>query len=433
MNIWLIIKRELGHKKYGFITGILSLVIATAGVVGATILLRGDELATEQMFIEKEKELRQEMVSLEDDYRKIMREMGYNVLILNSEQSITELEKEGYAATYLDYEDVWKIAESDIKSLNHLLPILQEKISWEKKNTNIFLTGIEGQVPVYSKPAHLTDDDEYRSPIMERVPEGKADIGKEIAVSLDIKSGDTIRIKGEEFEVNRIYSRKGTSDDLSIWIPLDKAQSILGRPGKINGILALQCVCNTEDLGQLKEDVRAILPHAKVFEFTSLIAARADVREKAAELHEEMISDEMEHQKELRQKKERMASILVIFLIAGASVWIFILILNNVRERKYEIGILRGIGFRRNQVLRIFLGKSALMGVVAGIIGCLAGYWVGAMWSSIEFTNIGSENLITFPIIILGLLLAPVLALTAGFLPSVMAANQDPAVILSEQ
>lgn len=433
MNIWLIIKRELGHKKYGFITGILSLVIATAGVVGATILLRGDELATDQMFIEKEKELREEMVRLEDDYRKIMREMGYNVLILNSEQSITELEQEGYATTYLEYEDVWEIAESDIKSLNHLLPILQEKIYWEKNNINIFLTGIEGQVPVYSKPAHLTDDDEYRSPIMERVPEGKADIGEEIAVSLNIRAGDIIKIKGETFEVNRVYPRKGTSDDLSIWIPLDKAQSILGRPGKINGILALQCVCNTEDLGRLKDDVKAVLPHTKVFEFSSLIAARADVREKAAELHEEMISDEMEHQKEMRQKKERMASILVIFLIAGASVWIFVQILNNVRERKYEIGILRGIGFRRDEVLRIFLGKSALMGLVAGIIGCLAGIWLGLMWSSIEFSNIGSENLISFSTIILGLLLAPILALTAGFLPSVMAANQDPAVILSEQ
>ena len=433
MNIWLIIKRELGHKKYGFITGVLSLIIATAGVVAATILLRGDELATEQMFIQKEKELREKMVRLEDDYRKIMREMGYNVLILNSEQSIAELEKEGYATTYLDYEDVWKIAESGIKTLNHLLPILQERIYWEKKNADILLTGIEGQVPVYSKPAHLTGDDEYRSPIMERVPEGKANIGKEIAVSLNISSGDTIRIKGEEFEVNRIYPKKGTSDDLSIWIPLNKAQSILGRPDKINGILALQCVCNTEDMGQLKEDVKAVLPQTKVFEFSSLITARADVRERAAALHEKMISDEMENQKEMRQKKERMASILVIFLIAGASVWIFVQILNNVRERKYEIGILRGIGFRREQVLSIFLGKSALMGLVAGIAGCLAGIWLGLMWSSIEFPNIGSANLISSSTIILGLLLAPILALTAGFLPSVMAANQDPAVILSEQ
>ena len=433
MNIWSIVKRELDHKKYGFITGILSLVIATAGVVGAIILLTGDKQATEQIFIEKEKELREEMLRLEDDYRKIMRNMGYNVLIVNNKQSYTELESEGYATTYLDYEDVWKIAESGMKTLNHLLPILQEKIYWKKMNIDILLTGIEGQVPVYSKPEHLTEDDKYRSPIMERVPEGKADLGKEIAESLNLSHHDKISIKGEEFEVNKIYSKRGTRDDISVWIPLNKAQSILDKPGKINGILALQCVCHTEDLGQLKEEVEGILPHAKVFEFSSLIEARAEVREKAAKLHENILGEEIAHQMELRQKKENLASILVIFLIIGASVWIFILILNNVRERKYEIGILRAIGFRRYQVLRIFLAKSALMGVVAGIIGCLAGILVGVMWSNIEFTNISTENLVSFPVIILGLLLAPVLALTAGFIPSVMAANQDPAAILSEQ
>ena len=429
----MIIKNELAYKKFGFITGVLSLVIATAGFVGALILLRGDALATEQLFIDKERELRAEMLQLEDDYRIIMRNMGYNVLILNGEQSISELERSGYASTYLDYEDVWKIAESGIKTLNHLLPVLQEKVYWEEKNTEILLTGIRGQVPVYSKPAHLTDDHEYRSPIMERVPEGKADLGEEVALSLNLRPGDSFNIKGEEFEVNRVYSRRGTRDDLSVWIPLDKAQSILDRPGKINGILALECVCATEELGQVTREVKEVLPHAQVFEFSSLIAARADVRQRAAKLHEEILHAEMAHQMELREEKERLASVLIILLIAGASVWIFVLIFNNVRERKHEIGILRAIGFSRLKVLQIFLGKSALMGIVAGIIGCLTGALVGVLWSGFELSSGGQGSLISPPVIILGLFLAPVLALTAGLLPSVLAANQDPADILSEQ
>ncbi len=433
MNIWVIIKNELRHKKFGFITGVLSLLIATAGFVAALILLRGDELATEQLFIEKERELRAEMAQLEDDYRIIMRNMGYNVLILNGSQSIPELERDGYASTYLDYDDVWKIAESGITTLNHLMPVLQEKIYWQEHDTEIFLSGIRGQVPVYSKPAHLTDDDEYRSPIMERVPDGKADLGEEVAVSLNLRPGDIISIRGERFEVNRVYSRRGTRDDLSVWIPLDRAQSILGRPGLINGILALECVCATEELGQVKREVSAVLPHAQIFEFSSLISARADVRQRAAKLHEEVLHAEIVHQMEIREEKERLASVLIVLLIAGASVWIFVLILNNVRERKHEIGILRAIGFRRHQVLQIFLGKSALMGIVAGIAGCLTGIVVGMSWSGFEHAFSGPAGLITFPLIIFGILLAPVLAVAAGFIPSVMAANQDPADILGEQ
>ncbi len=431
MNIWKIIKKELGHKKFGFITGTLSLIIATAGFVIVIILLRADELATQQILIEKEKELKEEMVQLEDDYRIIMRKMGYNVLILNKDQSISELEKNGYATTYMDYNDAWVLAESGIKTLNHLLPVLQEKIYWEEMDTEIYLTGIRGQVPVYSKPAHLTDDFEYRSPIMERVPEGKADLGEDIAKSLNLRPGDKINIKGEEFEVNKVYSQKGTKDDLSVWIPLDKAQSILERPDKINGILALQCVCVSDDLGQLKEEIKSALPHTKVFEFSSLIAARADVRKRAEKLHEEIMTAEITHQMELRREKERLASILVIILIVVASIWIFMMILNNVRERKHEIGILRAIGFNRKKVLQIFLGKSALMGAVAGVAGCLAGILLGILWSGTDLNNSG--ELLSASIIIPGLLLSPVLALAAGFIPSLMAAIQDPAIILSEE
>ena len=412
--------------------GVMSLIIATAGFVGTFILLRGDELATEQMFMEKERELREEMLQLEDDYRIIMRNMGYNVLILNKEQSISELEKNGFATTYLDYDDAWVVAESGIKTLNHLMPVLQEKIFWEEKKREIFLAGISGQVPVYSKPGHLTDNFEYRSPIMERVPEGKADLGEEIAVSLSLRPGDKILIQGEEFEVNRVYSRRGTRDDMTVWIPLENAQKILGRPGRINGILALECVCAIDELGQLKNEMSVILPHAKVFEFSSLIAARADVRQRASKLHEEILTAEMIHQMELRQEKERLASILVFLLITGASIWIFVLILNNVRERKHEIGILRAIGFSRYQVLQIFLGKSAIMGIIAGVVGCLLGVGLGILFRGVEINSV-SGNPVNITVILLGLLLAPVLALTAGFLPSVIAANQDPAVILSEE
>ena len=67
MDIWKIIKSELSHKKVGFVMGVISLVVATAGFVGTFILLKGDELAIEQVFVEKEKEMRCEMLRLEDD------------------------------------------------------------------------------------------------------------------------------------------------------------------------------------------------------------------------------------------------------------------------------------------------------------------------------------------------------------------------------
>jgi putative ABC transport system permease protein len=433
MSIWLIIAREYRHKWFAFLTGVLSLVIATAGVVGALTLLRGHDQATERILIETERELRAEMVALEDDYRIIMRKMGYNVLIVNREQSFTRLQAEGYADTYLDYEDVWKIAESGLESLNHLLPVLQGRVRWDEGDSEIMISGVRGQVPVYGKPGHLTEDHEYRSPMMERVPEGKADLGAEIAVLANLRPGDRMTIQGEKFEVNRVFPRRGTRDDLIVWIPLDKAQAILDRPGTINGILALECVCHSDRLGTLHRQVEAILPHAKVFEFSSLIAARADVRERAAELHRQVMASTIAHRIGLRREKERFASILIPILVLGATVWIFFIIFNNVRERRREIGILRAVGFRRSQVLRVFLGKSLLMGIVAGALGCFVGVLLGVVWSSVEPSFAGFAGLLSGPLLLTGLLLAPVLALAAGLIPAVIAANQDPAVMLSEE
>jgi len=434
MNLWLIIKSEFKHNRFTLLSGILSLIVATAGFVGILTLLQGHDVLTEQIVLEKEKELRREMTELEDDYRRIMRRMGYNVLVLHEDQSISELNTRGYPTTYMDYEDAWTLAESDIETLNHLLPVLQEAIYWEDHDMDIILSGVRGQVPVYSKPEFLTEDmEEYRNPIMERVPDGKVDVGYTVAQSLRLEPGETIHIKGEEFSVNQIYDHQGTTHDITVWIPLAKAQEFLGKEGKINGIFALECVCDLDQLGMITEEVQKALPHAQVFEFSSLVAARADVRQRASLLHQNVIESVMEQRLSLRREKEQMASIVVPLLILGAMIWIFILIYNNVRERKSEIGILRAVGVTRNQILLIFLGKAVLMGVVGGLAGSFAGILIGISGSGLEHTGVGWGELVNPMLVLYGCLLAPLLSLAAGFIPAILASNRDPAVILREE
>ncbi len=433
MNLWQLVKKELSHKKFGFVTGVLSLAAATAAVVAGSALLAGHDMATARMRLDMEKQLRKEMTEQEDYYRRVMRDMGHNVLIINEEQDEAELRNLGHPTTYLDYDDVWKLAHAGIETLNHLLPVLQERIFWEERETEIMLSGIRGQVPVFSKPEFLTDEDEYRSPIVERVPEGKADLGYTVATRLGLRPGEAIEIKGEEFTVNRVYPQRGTTDDIAVWIPLDMAQGILGREGKINGIFALECVCELDELGMVTEEVRSVLPHARVYEFTSLIDARHHVRGRAEEAHREVVASVMSHREASREEMERFASLVVPFLAAGAGIWIFVLIFNNMRERRGEIGILRAVGFLRTSVLAIFLMKAAIMGIAGGVLGCIIGAAAGVGWSAVDLSGAAFTELVRPAVIAAGLLLAPVLSLAAAFIPAVLAANQDPAAILREE
>ncbi len=433
MKIWKLISREIAYRKLGFMAGLLSLTVATAVLVALAMQLRAHDLTTEQTLLETERELRAEMTQLEDRYRRIMRDMGHNVLILNREQDMAEFRRLGHPNTYLEYEDAWRLAHGEVTTLNHLLPVLQERVLWQEKKIEVMLSGIRGQVPVFTKPEFLTEDDEYRSPIVPRIPDGMADLGADIAVRLELRPDDSIVLNGQSLTVNRVHAHRGSDDDITVTVPLHHAQDILGRPGKINGIFALECVCDLDELGRIHDEVAAILPHARVYEFTSLIAPRAEVRQQAEAAHRQVVDAAMRQRDRMREGKERLAAVIVPLLALGAGLWIFLLVFNSVRERRYEIGVLRAVGFSRVKILWIFLAKAWSMGVLGGMLGVLVGLSVGLAWHGGDSAGWRLPELIDPAILLLGLLLAPVLATMAALLPAVMAARLDPALILREE
>lgn len=432
MKHWNIVVYEIKHRKLGFCAGLLSLTAATAGALIIVLQLRAHDLSTENIVIETEKNLRSEMTQLENRYRRIMRDMGHNVLIMNKEQDMAGFRRLGHPDTYMDYDDVWKLAHGDLTTLNHLLPVLQKRIFWEEQETGIMLSGISGQVPVFTKPEFLTEDHQYRSPIVRRIPDGMANLGAEIAVALNLRPGETITLAGREFVINRIHARRGNDDDFTVSIPLHDAQEILGKENRINGIFALECVCSLDDLGKIHAEVEAILPHAKVYEFSSLIAPRAKVRQQAAEAHRRVVASVLQQRDEMRRDKERRAAVLLPLLFSGAALWIMLTIFANVRERRGEIGILRALGFLRREILAIFLLKALLMGVIGGFAGCALGLYGGIVWSGVAITKANVLTLLDPVMPVAALLAAPVLACLASVIPALAAAHIDPAKILAE-
>ena len=73
---------------------------------------------------------------------------------------------------------------------------------------------------------------------------------------------------------------------------------------------------------------------------------------------------------------------LNIITLTIASLGIIITLLASVLERTREIGILRSIGMLKKQVSRIVVLESMLLGVVGGVLGCVAGLILG--WMTLE-------------------------------------------------
>jgi ABC-type lipoprotein release transport system permease subunit len=167
-------------------------------------------------------------------------------------------------------------------------------------------------------------------------------------------------------------------------------------------------------------DVR-MLDHASI---------RADARINA---HRKAMADlaaAEEHRARMRRQLESLAAILVPLVILVSGAWIGLLALGNVRERRVEIGILRALGLRTAQILKVFLLKAALVGLIGAAIGSVAGWLAGAAWSGAG--AFGSEDWM-WPTVAAVVLAAPLLSVLASWLPAVEAARQEPAAVLREE
>jgi len=113
-------------------------------------------------------------------------------------------------------------------------------------------------------------------------------------------------------------------------------------------------------------------------------------------------------------------------------VWVAFLAFSNVRERRLEIGILRALGVRRVQVFALFLIKAVATGLVGATLGFGLGYVVGAASGDAPALAAGGAPLFDARLLLAVLAAAPLLSALASWLPALTAAQQDPAVVLTE-
>jgi hypothetical protein len=420
MSVWRLVIKEITRRKANFISGMLAVTLAVAVLAGAMTMLRLHDIRTGRIVAVKEEETRRRMALLEDDYRKIMKQLGFNLLILPGGQRLSDFYADDAVTSYMPDSYATKLAEAKIVTIRHLLPSLQEKVRWPEKKRTIILIGTRGEVPSMFRG-------DTREPILVAVPPGSAVVGHEVARSLGLKQGDRIDLFGRAFTVGQCNEERGSSDDISVWIDLTQAQEILNKPGRINAILALKCICEGNELALVRRDVASVLPGVQVIEQGSKVLTRAEARERAAREAADALAAEVRNRRRMRDEQETLSSILVPLVLLASALWIGLSFYTNVRERRSEVGILRALGARSRTILRLFLTKAVLMGITGGLAGYAAGTLAG----------LSRHGDIPWPpdvrIFLLACCTALTLSLAASWAPAYYAAQQDPAAVLREE
>jgi putative ABC transport system permease protein len=421
MTVWQLVFKEIHKRKLNFLAGLLSVIIAIAALISAATSLAIHDYETQKIISEKEAETAKRMKDLENDYRIIMKKLGFNLLILPEKQNLADLYADDFASKYMPEEYVNTLAKSNIMTIRHLLPSLQQRIFWNQGKRQVILIGTRGEVPFLHR--------DPKEPILVAVPKGAVVVGYELHQSNNLSVGDKIKIRGFDFTITQCNEERGNKDDITLWIDLEQAQSLLKRPGQVNAILALKCECAGNDISQIRAEVSGILPGTQVIEEASKVVTRAEARARAGREAKEAIESEKVHRQEMRNEQERFAAIYVPSIMGLSVLWIALLFLSNVRERQSEIGILRAIGLKASKILSLFLLKAAVMGLIGAILGILAGLMISPLFGRVNF----NEAYLNWQIILLAVALAPFISLLASWIPAFIASQQDPAVILSQE
>jgi ABC-type lipoprotein release transport system permease subunit len=422
MSLWRLIFREISYRKVDFCVSAAAIAVAVAISVAVMTLLRAHEARADDLASLRKDETLALMRSVEDDYRKITLKSGYNLLIVSKNQNLAQFYAQGYAKDFIPESYVSRLADSPLITVRHLMPTLSQPIAWPgQTGIQAILMGVRSEVP----QSHLNT----KAPLWQPVELGQARVGYVLAQQLGVRAGNSLDVMGRTFTVSEIPPERGSADDITFWLHLDDAQAVLERPGQINAIMALSCHCAEATLEGVRSEIAKILPDTQVIQLAAQTAVRASARDRAAALSEETIAAEEAYHHSQQRQQEALATWLLPMTFLGAGAWVGLQALANVRTRRSEIGIWRALGFQSQQVAFIFLAKAVLLGLGGALIGYVLGFATGLAWSHLEgvrFGEYGARALFDLRLLLGAMFLAPFLSLLASWLPTQIAARQDP-------
>jgi putative ABC transport system permease protein len=379
MSIVRMLVKEIAHRKLNFLLGFVSVVAAVALLVAVLTMSGASQRET----------------------TRLMRDMGFNIMIVPKSTDMADFWSEDFGKEEMPEDYVHKLADLKALMIRHLVATLQKKVTW--RDRKVLLTGVLPEVP--QKWA------DKKPPMGFRIPRGKVYVGFELARGLSIREGDAVNILGKDFVVERCLQESGSKDDIRIYGHLHDVQDALGKPGKINVIEALECRCKGERLPNIRKSIAMALPDTIVLERGSIAVARA----------------------ETRKMVDKYASFLIPTVFLICAVWVGLLALSNVRERRQEIGILRAVGFRSGRIAALFLGRAVLLGLIGAGAGFLLGTGLALRFGPLIFKVTSAKIIPMIGLLGWSLVGAAALCAVAAYLPTVVAITQDPAVTLREE
>lgn len=402
MRLITLVWKEIRERPTALLTGLLTITLGTAALV-----------AIRNVTFFSEKAVAKELEAL-----------GANVLVLPQGVTVQDYYAADLHGQTMPEENVHLLAFSNLEGVEDLSPKLC--IPTRMNDRSIVLTGILPQSEFKAKAAWQTTnlftphkgckrascgpkDTSPQSLVKRRSIEdlGKEEamLGADVAQATGLKPGDKITLFGEKLTISATLPATGTVDDGRVFAHLHTVQR-LGKTGEVVNVIEIRGCC--DDVAQgLVTQLRELLPGTKVVTIAQVVQT----------------------QRSVNRIMSRLSWLFLVILVSVAALSIASSTYANVRERRREIGTLMALGATPLLVIRLFMRKGLLVGLVGGVLGFLLGSWVavalGPRWAGVPVS----------PLPLLGLFAvggAVAVSAVASWWPARSAAALDPCACFQE-
>ena len=190
--------------------------------------------------------------------------------------------------------------------------------------------------------------------------------------------GDTIIILYQTFTVVGIHGGTGVSDQTSLYMNLNDAQTVTNNTGYIT---SLRVFTDSSDVvSQVANDIGEL--HSELTVSTG--------QERLTQLQQIQSTYDavLENAQASVNSTQMVALEEIIVVVAATSLIVLFVMLYTVRERTKEIGTLKAIGFSNATVMGQFMLEGVLLSVIAGVVGIVIGTVAAPTLSSLLLPSV---------------------------------------------
>jgi lipoprotein-releasing system permease protein len=139
------------------------------------------------------------------------------------------------------------------------------------------------------------------------------------------------------------------------------------------------------------------------------------------------------------QMQDTITNFVVAAILAVGGFAILAIQVMIVLQKTRDIAILRSVGFRRNDILSVFLLQGVIIALVGGAIGCVIGHYLIIALSHLKTHQEGlvkSEYFLVFDdphVYVYGVLFALIVGVVASLIPAIRGSKIEPVDVLRGQ